>query len=42
MADDDILATHLVAAMNVGSSDISGDGLDERPQDSLFTASDED
>jgi hypothetical protein len=28
--------------MNVGSSDINWDGLDERPQDSLFTASEED
>jgi hypothetical protein len=42
MADDDTLATCLVAAMNTGSSDIDGDGLDERPQDSLFTASEED
>jgi hypothetical protein len=36
--DDSTLATRLVAAMNVGSSDISGDGLDERPQDRLETA----
>jgi hypothetical protein len=46
MADDDTLATHLVAAMNVGSSDnIGGDSLDaKRPEDSLllFTASEED
>jgi hypothetical protein len=42
MADDDTLTTRLVAAMNVGSSDINGDGLDERPQDSLFTASEVD
>jgi hypothetical protein len=44
MADDDTLTIPLLAAaMNVGgSSDISGDGLDARPDDSLFTVSDED
>jgi hypothetical protein len=42
MADDDTLATRLVAAiMNVGSSDISGDVLGARREDSLFKASDE-
>jgi hypothetical protein len=28
--------------MNVGSTDISGNGLDTKPDDSLFTASEED
>jgi hypothetical protein len=42
MADDDTLSKSLVTTINVGSSDISGDVLDARPEDSLFKASDED
>lgn len=42
LAEEETLATRLVAAMNTSSTDICGDGLDERPEDSLITASDED
>jgi hypothetical protein len=42
LAEEDTFATHLVTAMNVGSMDISGDGLDTRPDDLLFMASEED
>jgi hypothetical protein len=43
LAEEDILATpRLIAAMNVASMDICGDGLDTRPVNSLITASEED
>jgi hypothetical protein len=42
LAEEDTLATRLIAAMNVASTDICGDGLDERQDDSLITASEED
>jgi hypothetical protein len=42
LADEDALATRLIAAMNITSTDVSGDGLDSRPEDSLFAPSDED
>jgi hypothetical protein len=42
LADEDTLATRLIAAMNVASTDVCGDGLDERQVDSLITASEED
>jgi hypothetical protein len=41
LAEEDDLAVRLVAAMNISSSDI-GDGLDERPEDSLISMTDED
>jgi hypothetical protein len=42
LAEEETLATRLVAAMNTSSTDVCGDDLDERPEDSLITASDED
>jgi phosphatidylserine decarboxylase len=39
---EETLATRLIAAMNVSSMDINGDGLDERSKDCLITMTDED
>jgi hypothetical protein len=40
--EEETLATRLIAAMNVSSTDINGDGLDERSKDCLITMTDED
>jgi hypothetical protein len=42
LADEETLAERLIAAMSIVSTDISADGLDLRPDDSLLTPSEND
>lgn len=41
LRDEDELATRLVAAVNIESFAVNGDGLDVRPEDSICDASEE-
>jgi len=41
LIEEDELATRLIAAVNVAATDVNGDGLDERPDDSVLPRSEE-